>query len=70
VSEEVKKSVARLLDNGKHRQVWLKRSLGTEDLKEANVRAKPVQIEFGKIITSAEGQLRTQQIKATARLQL
>jgi hypothetical protein len=58
------------LDNEKHRQVWLKRSFGTKDLKEANVRAKLVQIEFDKIIASAEGQLRTQQIKATARLQL
>jgi hypothetical protein len=39
-------AVARLLDNGKGLQKHLKRSLGTKDLREANIRAKPVLAEF------------------------
>ncbi len=35
-------AVARVLENGKSKQVWLKRSLGTKVLSEANVRGKPV----------------------------
>ena len=33
-------------DNGKPKQVWLKRSLATKDHSEAKRRVKAVQIEF------------------------
>jgi hypothetical protein len=42
-----------VLDNGKPRQMWLKRSLGTKDLREANVRAKAVLMTFDQIIARA-----------------
>ncbi|HEX4239481.1 MAG TPA: DUF6538 domain-containing protein, partial [Xanthobacteraceae bacterium] len=57
VPERLQEAVARILDNGKDKQVWLKRSLRTKALKEANVRAKPVQMEFDQIIGRAEAQL-------------
>jgi hypothetical protein len=43
-------AVAQVLGNGKARQAYLKKSLGTKDLKAANVRAKPVLMEFDRII--------------------
>jgi hypothetical protein len=46
-------AVARLLANGKPKQVYLKRSLGTKDLKDANIRAKPVLAGFDRIIRDA-----------------
>jgi hypothetical protein len=46
VPPRLQEPMARVLDNGKERQTWLKRSLGTKDPKEANRRVKPVQIEF------------------------
>jgi len=47
-------AVARVLDNGKGVQKHLKRSLGTKDLREANIRAKPVLAEFDQIISKAK----------------
>jgi hypothetical protein len=44
------------LDNGKGKQVWLKKSLGTKMVAQANVRAKPVQIEFDQLLAKAEAQ--------------
>src|SRR5258707_350163 len=46
--------VARVLENGKARQVYLKKSLGTKDLRTANVRAKPVLMEFDRLLRAAE----------------
>jgi hypothetical protein len=46
VPERLRANVAHLLDDGKPKQVWLKKSLGTKVLSVANVRAKPVQMEF------------------------
>ena len=40
VPAHLQEAVARVLDNSKRRQVWLQRSLGTKDIKEANRRAK------------------------------
>jgi hypothetical protein len=45
----------RVLNNGKSRQIFLKRSLDTKDLREANIRAKPVLIAFDRIPAQAEG---------------
>jgi hypothetical protein len=50
----LEEAVAQHLDSGKSRQVFLKRTLNTKDLREANIRAKPVLIEFDKIIARAE----------------
>jgi hypothetical protein len=50
----LQEATARILENGKAKQVWLKRSLGTKKLQEAHVRAKPVQMEFDRIIARAE----------------
>ena len=47
-------AVARVLNNGKAHQVWLKRSLGTKDGSEANRRAKVVLIEFDRILERAK----------------
>jgi integrase len=46
-------AVARVLDKGKKRQTFLKKSLGTKDLKAANVRAKLVLAGFDQTISKA-----------------
>lgn len=63
VPERLQEAVARILDNGKARQVWLKKSLGTKVVAQANVRAKPVQIEFDRIIAEAEAQLKQRPLR-------
>jgi hypothetical protein len=47
-------AVARVLDQGKDSQSFLKKSLGTKDLKEANIRAKPVLAGFDRVFGEAE----------------
>jgi integrase len=54
VPERLQAAVARVLDQGKERQTFLKKSLGTKDLKAANVRAKPVLAEFDRVFGEAE----------------
>jgi hypothetical protein len=54
VPERLQEAVARILDNGKAKQVWLKKSLGTKVVAQANIRAKPVQMEFDRIIAEAQ----------------
>jgi hypothetical protein len=53
------------LDNGKARQVWLKKSLGTKVVAQANVRAKPVQMEFDRILAQAESQLKKHPLRTS-----
>ena len=53
VPERLQAAVARVLGNGKARQVYLKKSLGTKDLKAANIRAKPVLAGFDRVIRDA-----------------
>jgi hypothetical protein len=53
VPERLQAAVARVLGNGKARQVYLKKSLGTKDLKAANVRAKSVLAGFDRVIRDA-----------------
>jgi hypothetical protein len=48
VPQHLEAAVARVLNGRKSRQSWLKRSLRTKDLATANVRAKPVLIEFDR----------------------
>ena len=57
VPAHLQEAVADVLDNGKPRQVWLKRSLGTKDRSEANRRVKVVQIEFDRTLERATGLL-------------
>jgi integrase len=55
--EGLQAAVARELNNGKVAQKHLKKSLGTKDLREANIRAKPVLAEFDRIIAKAKARL-------------
>jgi hypothetical protein len=50
-------AVPQVLGNGKARQSWLKKSLGTKDLREANIRAKPVLMSFDRTLAAAEALL-------------
>ncbi len=54
VPKQLEQATAEILGNGKSRQVFLKRSLDTKDLREANIRAKPVLMEFDRILAQAE----------------
>jgi integrase len=54
VPPHLQEALARVLNNGKSHQVWLKRSLGTKDIGTANKRAKPVLIEFDQTLAQAE----------------
>jgi integrase len=54
VPPHLEQAVARVLNNDKQRQVWLKRSLGTKDLREANKRVLPVIMEFDRTLARAE----------------
>jgi hypothetical protein len=53
VPQHLEEAVARVLDNGKPKQVWLKRTLATKDFAEAKRRVKAVQIEFDRILERA-----------------
>jgi hypothetical protein len=57
VPPKLQEAVATVLGKSKHRQTWLKKSLGTKDIREANVRAKPVLMNFDTILARAEGLL-------------
>lgn len=57
VPERLQGAVADVLGKGKPRQAHLKKSLGTKDLKAANTRAKPVQMEFDRIMRAAQALL-------------
>ena len=54
VPEHLQESVAQALGTGKARQAWLKRTLGTKSARDANIRAKPVLMEFDRILAKAE----------------
>ena len=53
VPVHLQEAVARVLNNDKARQTWLKRSLGTKDAEQANRVAKPVLIEFDRTLDRA-----------------
>jgi integrase len=57
VPVHLQEAVARVLNNGKARQTWLKRSLGTKDVEQANRVAKPVLIEFDRTLDRARASL-------------
>ncbi len=63
VPERLQAAVARVLAQGKERQSFLKKSLGTKDLKAANVRAKPVLARFDRVFGEAEQLLAVRPIR-------
>ena len=48
-------AVSTVLGVPRPRVSWLKKSLRTKDLREANIKAKPVLMEFDSILARAEG---------------
>jgi Domain of unknown function (DUF6538) len=54
IPKRLEEAVAKILGNGKDRQSWLKRSLGTKDLKRANVLVKPALITFDQTLAKAD----------------
>ena len=54
VPRHLEEAVARVLGNGKRKQVWLKRTLATKDHSEAKRRVKAMQIEFDRILERAQ----------------
>jgi hypothetical protein len=65
VPQRLQEAVARILDKDKAKQAWLKKSLGTKALAEANVRAKPVQMEFDRVFAQAEAQLKERPLRTS-----
>ncbi len=65
VPKGLEEPVARVLANGKRRQSWLKRSLGTKSLHESNIRAKPVLMEFDGILERARALLKERPTRTT-----
>jgi hypothetical protein len=63
VPARLQEAVARVLDQGKDRQSFLKKSLGTKDLKEANIRAKQVLAGFDRVFGEAEQLLATRPMR-------
>ncbi|MDA9545851.1 hypothetical protein ACM43_15770 [Bradyrhizobium sp. CCBAU 45321] len=58
VPERLQEAVARVLNSGKSKQVFLKKSLGTKVLKEANVAATHVLADFNRTLADAEALLK------------
>jgi integrase len=54
VPKALEEAVAQVTDTSKSRVAWLKKSLRTKDLKIAKVLAKPVLMEFDRILAKAE----------------
>jgi integrase len=65
VPDRLQEAVARVLDQGKDRQSFLKKSLGTKDLKQANIRAKPVLAGFDRVFGQAEQLLAARPLRDT-----
>jgi hypothetical protein len=58
VPERLQAAVARVLGGKRRTQVFLKKSLGTKDLKAANVRGKLVLAEFDRTLSEAAALLK------------
>jgi hypothetical protein len=54
VPNKLREAVAQVQGASKTRVSWLKRSLHTKDLREANILAKPILIEFDHVLAKAE----------------
>ena len=53
VPPKLEEAVSRVLETSRPRVAWLKRSLRTKDPREANIKAKPVLMEFDRILARA-----------------
>jgi Domain of unknown function (DUF6538) len=60
VPKRLEEPTATVLGVPKRRQSWLKKSLGTKDLREAKLRAKPVLMEFDSVLERAQELLKAQ----------
>ena len=58
VPPKLEEAVSRVLETSRPRVAWLKRSLRTKDPREANIKAKPVLMEFDGIVARAATLLR------------
>jgi integrase len=65
VPDRLQEAVARVLNSGKSKQVFLKKSLGTKVLREANVAATHVLADFNRTLASAEALLKERPVVAT-----
>jgi integrase len=65
VPERLQEAVALVLNSGRGRQVFLKKSLGTKSLKEANVAAKHVLADFDRTLADAEASLKERPVIAS-----
>ena len=54
VPERLQREVAAVLNHATGRKPFLKKSLGTKILSQANITAKPVLMEFDRILRAAE----------------
>ena len=60
-------AVALELDTGRTLQKHLKQSLGTKDVREANIRAKPILAKFDSIIARAKARIATAMLDVSPR---
>src|SRR4029077_7249160 len=65
VPQHLEEAVARVLENGKPKQVWLKRNLPTKNFADAKSRVKAVQIEFDRILERAQELLAERPLRDT-----
>ena len=64
VPKPLQEAVARVLDADEPRRVFLKKSLGTKNLKEAKAATPQVVADFNRIIGQAEALLKEQPVVA------
>ena len=65
VPKRLEEATATVLGVSKQRQSWLKKSLGTKDVREANIRAKPVLVEFDRTLARAEALIAERPVRAS-----
>jgi integrase len=58
VPAKLEEAVSTVIGASRQRVSWLKRSLRTKDLREANIKAKPVLMEFDRVLAKAASLLR------------
>ena len=65
VPDKLQAAVAQIMGSDKPKVSWLKQSLRTKDERQANVRAKPVMMDFDKIIAKAEASLKQRPVQSS-----
>ena len=64
VPDKLAEAVSSVIGFSRPRVSWLKRSLHTKDLREANIKAKPALIEFDNILARADALLTQVPVRA------